>query len=377
MKNIIGQKLLDKYFDDTATEQERAIVEEWYASTLLSTINSDKDLKGEDYNRIKSEIWTNIAPKQTVIYSYKKLWLRTAAAAALFISLGIGGYYFYQQANNNQELISQNEIKPGINGATLTLSNGKQIALDEAGQGKLSEEAGISISKSKDGLLIYEVKSESGTDDKKHLNTLATARGESFLMILPDKSKVWLNADSRLVFDANMNHSAIRKVQLEGEAYFEVAKVKKPFIVETGKQEIQVLGTVFNVKAYPSDLLTKTTLVEGRVSVKSAGQNLMLQPGEMAIASHSSLKKQQVDISEEIAWKEGNFIFTNEKLSEILKVIGRWYNIDFVFVDEQLQEETFEAMFPKTIPIQDILNVLQSTGKVKFEIKNRTAYVKK
>lgn len=377
MDNDKGRELLEKYNNGGASEQEQALVEKWYASTLFSAITNSTEKDLLHYDRIKSEIWSNIQIPETSVHRIRTRWLSIAVAIALFLSMGIAGYYYYQHPNTKQDWAAKSDIRPGSTGATLTLANGQRIALNEARQGELSQQAGISIRKTKDGLLVYEISTKNLIDQKEYINTLSTARGESFLMVLPDKSKVWLNADSRLVYDANMNQDNTRAVELIGEAYFEVAKSSTPFIVKTNKQQVKVLGTTFNIKAYQDDDVIKTTLIEGKVNVKSGTNEVLLAPGEMSVVADHKLIKRQVDVSEETAWRDGNFVFASERLSEILQVIGRWYAIDFVFVDKQLQSETFEAMFPRTTELKDILDVLESTGKVKFEIVNRTAYVKK
>lgn len=374
-----GHNLLDKYIEGSATHEERLIVEAWYATSLLRRVKeaeTEAETEAAAYERIKTEMWTQIAPTRPKIKPIRKTRFAIAAAATLALTLGISVYLSYQHFGKPAQTTTASTIVPGSTGATLTLANGEQIDLTTAGDSELSDQAGLSIRQSEDGLLVYEVQAKGGSD-KKTINTLSTARGESFIMVLPDKSKVWLNADSRLTFDANMKADTVRRVTLQGEAYFEVAKVGKPFIVRANHQEIKVLGTTFNIHAYPGDQHSKTTLVEGRVQVHNKGGAVVLKPGEMAIGSTQKIQKQPVDIAEEIAWKEGNFVFSSEKLSEILKTIGRWYDLDFVFLDHELKAETFEAMVPRATAIEDILLVLESTGKVKFEIKNRTAYVKK
>lgn len=367
-----GQKLLDKYFNGMATDKERALIEAWYAMHLFTNL-SEEDA---DYTRIKNEVWHRISPIKDQPTEKKWLWYKIAAAAIAILTVATLSYYWQtkRSLSNVHELA---QIQPGETGATLTLADGRSIHLNKVGQGALDTVSGIVIHKSAEGHLVYEISAQKTSKHIEQLNTLSTDKGESFLMILPDRSKVWLNADSKLTFDANLRTAQSRTISLTGEAYFEVTKDNKPFIVKSADQEVQVVGTAFNVKAYRDDKEITTTLIEGKVNLLSGGKKTAIIPGEMVINRHGQFEKQQIDVHDAIAWKDGNFVFAAESLENIVKQIGRWYNIDFVFESAELKHEIFEAMVPRSIELSKLLQILESTNRVKFEIKNRTAYVKR
>ncbi|MDO7744629.1 MAG: FecR family protein, partial [Pedobacter sp.] len=217
-----------------------------------------------------------------------------------------------------------------------------------------------------------------------------TPRGGEYKVNLPDGTTVWMNAASSLKFPVQFNGRQ-RKVNLKGEAYFEVAKVttkelikgkqvttRLPFIVETEKQDVQVLGTHFNVNAYAEEAITKTTLLEGAVSVSlvSTPKNLnpetyYLQPGQQANLNGNSIKVMAADIEEAMAWKNGLFMFNGQDLEGIMKQVERWYDVDVVFSDNSLKTQTFKGTISRFKKISQLLEVLESTGSVHFTMEGR------
>lgn len=300
-----------------------------------------------------------------------KLWPRLigVAATVTIISFSIWFYSSRQQiVNPNSKIASQNDIAPGKNGATLTLSDGKKIRLSTAKKGELLNKAGIRISKTADGQLIYEVQAGTALNNDR-FNTLTTEKGETFKIRLPDNTMIWLNADSRLTYPENIATAGLRKVNLRGEGYFQVAKkTSHPFIVATENQLVEVLGTHFNVNAY--EQVTKTTLEEGSVKVSSGKNEQIINPGQQAVTRNHQIAVINADMDEALAWKNGYFRFKAENITTIMTKLSRWYNIEVVYMGDP-GTETFTGTVSRDKNISQALKMLQNTNGVKFKIEGR------
>ncbi|WP_286860023.1 MULTISPECIES: FecR family protein [Sphingobacterium] len=368
MDNKSGRDLLSKYLEGNASELEKQVVEEWYAKKMLSNIS--KQTKDENYERIKSEMWTAIIPE------YKrptfKLGIFKVAAALLIIS-SISILYFLMKQKYDSEAKDyvKQEILPGKNGATLTLSSGRQIKLAELTIGKITKDEGISIYKSQDGFLVYE-NSSHGTEASS-INKLSTSNGETYMVILPDKSKVWLNAASSLTFNTNFKHNGIRKVILEGEGYFEIAKDRLPFLVETAKQKVQVTGTHFNINAYQKDNI-KTTLLEGSVNVLTHTETRNLSPGQQSINHNGQLAVRKESVEKVVAWKDGYFTFDGD-LETTMAMLASWYDVEIEFTSSAPKGLKLWGRVSRNNTLQQVLSQLERTNKVNFIIKERKVYI--
>lgn len=310
----------------------------------------------------------------------RKVWLRFAAAATLLFAVGASVYLLKRDRSPvvPEELAQHatprpgNDIGPGQEGATLTLANRKKIRLTDAATGKLAEEAGISISKTANGQVVYNVIApvDGGA---AVMNTISTARGETYRITLPDKSNVWLNAASSLTYSTRLQENGERRVILSGEAYFEVFKDKAhPFVVQTDQQEVKVLGTHFNVNAYPDEPSTRTTLLEGAVQINN---KVILKPGEQSILTGKRLRVEGADVSEAIAWKSGLFKFNDdENITSIMRRVGRWYNVDVEFVGD-MKAVNFTGKISRQKNISVLLQTMEQTGMVKFRIDGRKVIV--
>lgn len=296
-------------------------------------------------------------------------WL--AIAASVMLVMGAAVFFFRSgQTDNNQGKLV-NDLAPGKVGATLTLANGRKIRLSEAGNGEIAKEAGISVTKTADGQLVYQIKEEVAQTDK--INTLSTAKGETYILTLPDQSKVWMNAASSLTYSATLMGRGVRRVKLVGEAYFEIAKDKAhPFIVESKGQQVQVLGTHFNVNAYEDEPATMTTLLEGSVKVTSGTNKEILKPGEQSkLSSSGSISIQQVDVDNAVAWKKGYFQFENENLESIMRKVARWYDVEVIYQDSNLKKLAFMGTVSKYKNVSQILKTLQMTNELDFRIEGK------
>jgi transmembrane sensor len=287
--------------------------------------------------------------------------------------------------------LTNHSFTPGGNKALLTLADGKTITLDSASNGILDKEEGIEIDKKSDGQLVYEKtdalgSSASGQQSSEQstssgqlhqpiFNTLSTPTGGQYKVVLPDGTRVWLNAASTLRYPTAFT-GAEREVLLNGEAYFEVVANKSmPFKVSTADHaSIHVLGTNFNVMAYPDEESMKTTLLEGAVQVNSGGANdisAILKPGEQgSLKWHTGqLTTSMVDVEEAIAWKNGLFQFKSADIRTVMRQIARWYNAEVTYTGNIPEHFTGQAFRNEDISV--ILEILELTGNVRFVIDGR------
>lgn len=304
-------------------------------------------------------------------------------AAALILGFFIGNYlfkddvksYFNESPTN---VVKSHNIQVGTDKAILTLESGEQVVLK---QGKTYKTKNVT---SDGSVIIYD---DSYEEEKKELayNYLTVPRGGKFYLVLPDSSRVWLNSESKLKFPIHFN-SDKRVVELVyGEAYFDVSSSKKhngaSFEVITKNQNIGVLGTEFNVKAYKEDPIITTTLIEGKVVVLATDtgefKDLPVNHQMQLDITKSSMAVYSVNVKDEISWKDGFFQFTNKSLKEITKVLSRWYDVDFIIENKDLENINFKGVLRKTQDIETILEIIKNTSNINaYEIKNRIIYIK-
>jgi ferric-dicitrate binding protein FerR (iron transport regulator) len=312
-----------------------------------------------------------------------------AVAAAVVLVIGIGLFYYHPKVNQDQPRVAvyKNDVAPGKQGATLTLASGKKIRLTDAANGKLAEEAGVVISKSANGQLVYEIKDTDAGANK--INILSTARGETYQIRLPDGSVVFLNAASSLKYPASFVKLANREVKLTGEGYFEVAKDKnRPFIVESGSQKVKVLGTHFNISAYYGEHI-KTTLLEGSVRIapimaidrsgasRQISHDVVLKPNQQSsFMEGSGISVKDVDALESVAWTSNKFSFASEEIGEIMKKIERWYDVEIVY-DDDVRRIKVTGSVSRFANLSALLSKLQKTGLVNFKVEGRKVFVSK
>lgn len=388
------ESLLKKYYDGSITHPEYVeLIRELQASdndtSFLKSMDTIwADAKPESFYTSQEEeafyqklIGSGQFRKKSRRIQLRPFYRYMAAAVAVFI-LSAGLYFYF--IRQNQAVASRfaaNDILPGGNKAMLILSNGKKINLGDAANGQLLSESGIAVSKTADGQIRYTVKESTGKAGTPLENTIVTPKGGQYQVVLPDGSKVWLNAASTLKFPLRFSNNE-RSVQLSGEAYFEVAKKtlrtggKLPFYVSTAKLRVEVLGTHFNVNAYEST--SKTTLLEGAVRLIAAAvapslkaQVSYLSPGQQGIAGASGITVSTADIEETMAWKNGLFMFNNQNLDVIMKEVERWYDVDVVFADDELRKASFNGAVSRFKNISQLLEVLESTGSVHFKVEGR------
>jgi ferric-dicitrate binding protein FerR (iron transport regulator) len=403
MKEADALVLLKKYIAGICTEQERATLENWY----LQWNDQDMDFTESELMQLREEMWKvmpqgaaakAVVPARTET-TRRSLWPRIAAAAAILLIVGLSiffytSYYAPRHLEGSEAMrdLLANDIKPGGNKAYLILSNGKRVSLTDAANGELAKEAGVEISKTADGQVIYTTRHpEGGTTEgpvsgsrdissqgfPRHdggrvemtaMNTIETPKGGQYQVRLPDGSKVWLNAASKLIYPVSFNGRGQRVVELSGEAYFEIFKNKlQPFVVKSKNQEVTVLGTHFNVNTYDDEPNTKTTLLEGSVKVNEA----VLKPGQQSILAGGKINVIPADLTETMAWQKGDFVFKNEALESIMRKICRWYNVEVIYVGKIDTKQTFSGQISRNKNISEVLKALESSGTLKFKIEGR------
>lgn len=376
MKKIDAKELLEKYSSGKCSEQERAMVETWY----LENYNVQGNFTITQLEKDKEETLVKILqaePKRKSI-----LWFKVLSAAALILMISSIGLYFYQK--NNIITAPENDLIPGGNIAYLTLANGKRINLSQAKNGELAEHSGIKITKAEDGKLLYKITSPAtASNDQKELNTIETPKGGQYQITLPDGTRVWLNAASSLKYPM-LFATSDRKVELSGEAYFEVSKDKKrPFIVTTAQQKIKVLGTHFNINSYANEASTKTTLFEGsvRVTLNSLSrlkegeidnmheESVLLKPGQQSLIRAHHLQVSTVDLEEAKAWKDGFFYFNDTDLEDVMRQLARWYNVDIAY-EGKIPQRSFTGKLYRNVNASQILEILKYK-KINYLIRDK------
>lgn len=264
------------------------------------------------------------------------------------------------------EIASKADIPQAGDGAVLTLADGSTVLLDAGKKGRLADQHGAKLLLDEHGLSYDATGESAGT---VAYNTIATPYGKKFQAVLPDGSKIWMNAGSSVRFPTVFNGDS-RDVEINGEVYFEVAKrEKQSFIVRTNGLKVQVLGTHFNVKHYNGEP-AMVTLLEGAVKVDAGSNGLLLAPGKQALFTGNKLSlEEEVSLEEVMAWKNGNFIFNGADLHTIMKQVQRWYDAEVVFENEV--KDTYTVSLSRDIPVSQLLNYLELSGGVKFKVENK------
>jgi len=370
-----ARELLTKYKAGTCTAEEKMLIEKWL---LFYHASETTDLTETDFGQMHKELWESVQQEISIKPAMLPLWPKVAAAMGLVI-LSIGVYWFTAKKEAfNQGVVVVNDVAPGKNKAYLTLANGKRIELTDAANGKLVEEAGVQITKTADGQLVYEISPDPGGKRSSGFNSIETPRGGQYQINLPDGTRVWLNAASKLVYPLSFAPKGNRKVRLSGEAYFEVARDETcPFLVESIGQTVKVLGTHFNINSYADEGEIKTTLLEGSVKVESNDPGTILKPGEQASFKNNKIKVTQVNPENAIAWKNGEFEFSNESLESIMRKISRWYDVDVIYQDQDLKNEIFSGGISRFEQVSDVLKKLSLTEGARFKIEGRRIFVMK
>jgi transmembrane sensor len=387
-------RMLDKYQDGTASPTEKTLIEEYYRRLEMA---GTTELSAEEEIALRQAMYKNITAgmveRETPVVSIRRKNYSLAAAAALLLfAIGAGSYYWLfkeqtnQPRNNETAKAKHHDLPPGTDAATLTLADGHTIVLDSA-SGTISKQGGATVI-NLNGQVSYAKAGDKNEQVQVVYNTITTARGNQYPLILADGSKVWLNSASSLRFPTAFTGDT-REVELDGEGYFEVATLrlrsgqKMPFHVKTNTQDIEVLGTHFNVNAYKDEETIKTTLLEGRVKVRRGQQaegrdeSIVLKPGEQAVLKGNSplTIDHSPDLDQVMAWKNGWFEFDKTDIKTIMRQISRWYDVD-VRYEVKPDNETYGGRISRNLNLSNILKMLETYG-VHYRLENKTLTVVK
>lgn len=386
----LPEQAIENYLAGTANAAEKQLVSDWYYSFNDEEVEIPANLKAlreQIYERIHNRLQQSIRSTATPVIkiNYKKKWL---AAAAVFTGMLATGTYVFVHNKSIQPPVAvvknipvNKAILPGGNKAVLTLADGSEIILDSAQNGTLTQQGNSKVIKLDNGQLAYKMNGSS--DGAVSYNTISTPRGGQYQITLPDGTMVWLNSASSLKFPTAFTGSN-REVLLNGEGYFEVTHVssaavqKVPFTVSVnpssagGGMKVTVMGTRFNIMAYKDEDAVKTTLVEGSVAASNNTGKVIIKPGQQAGIKNnaSQFKVADADIKEVLAWKNGEFRFKEMNIKTIMRQLERWYDVNVEYSGD-LTGITLSGVVPKKDDISQLLDVLETTGKVHFEIKGR------
>ena len=312
-------------------------------------------------------------------------YIRLVAATVIFLILSIGTWLFWNEKSHHAMRVAEaNDIAPGGSRAILTLADGRQIVLQQARKGNIAVQGRSQIQKADSNLVTYNsgihnqplALTPGGKPEEMQYNAIQTPRAGTFQVVLPDGTKVWLNAASSLRFPVSFDGNS-RTVSLVGEGYFEVAKDRnRPFIVQVGRSQVKVLGTSFNINAYRDEPTLNTTLYEGAVQVSGASGDRVLTPGQTAKIDTTTGGLQIVnepDPTKEIAWKDHNFQFDNDSITYVMRQIARWYDVEIEY--QAYPTKTFYGEISMDNNVSDVLSALKASKGVNFRVEGKKIFV--
>lgn len=383
-------RILVKFISNQASTVELDYLEEWiktnkndelFANYIKTNYLVEYHMRRFDSENLLAKLLSEIA-KEKKGFKVKRMHRRAKhLLVAAVITVIFSSIYFLKESSFSKKvettpIIVNNGKEPGTDKALLTLEDGSTVAL-----GKENSYENENVS-SDDSEIVY----QSGEQNSKSIvyNYLTIPAAGQFHIVLSDKTEVWLNSKSQLKYPVQFVAGETREVELiYGEAYFNVSSSKlnngSKFKVLNQSQEIEVLGTQFNIKAYSDESNVYTTLVEGKVSVSSSDVNKLLQPNEQSVLNldNNSLQISTVNVYNEISWKDGVFSFQRKPLVEIMKVLSRWYDVEVVFENKELEEVGFNGVLDKNQDIKEILDIIKSYKVIEdYEFTGKTIKLK-
>lgn len=383
------EKLLIKYLNRSSNVEELSLLNKWISNPkneahfdgyIKTHFEITLGMNKPDVDIIKKMLLKEIKYEKTFLFKLKtKSFYRLTAAAivALLFSLP---FVLKELTDNkkNKSTIVEELILPGSDKAVLTLEDGKQVALEKG------QEYATDVISSNGERIIYKEKNKETIGEEVVYNYLTIPKGGQFFIQLSDSTKVWLNSDSKIKYPVNFIKGQTREVELlYGEAYFDVTSSSaknngSKFKVKALLQEVEVLGTEFNIKAYFDEEVAYTTLIEGSVNVSNKSSSTTLELGEQSIVT-SSIEKiviHKANIFDAIAWRQGVFSFKSMPLKNIMKVLGRWYDIKAEFENSDLENTLFTGILSKDQKLEEILSIITNSNNFKYEINRKTIIFK-
>lgn len=386
-ESLTGEELIQfkQMLDDDNNQQKLEQLIDAYVNekSLLGT--DDEELKAQSFLRLKQQMQNETGDHpQTGRLVRRSVILRWSAAAAVLLIACTACYFWLRPASDKNvptakagtEItpVAGAGIAPGGNKAVLTLADGRSIELDQAANGTLAMQGNAKISKTGNGQLLYEAGKE---NQELLMNTISTPVGGQYQVVLPDGSTARLNAASSISFPASFPGNT-RNVKITGEVYLSVAREpNQPFIVEANGSTIKVLGTAFNINAYKEEVFTRTTLVEGAVTITAGNKQLLLKPGQQAAvpADNSNIQLvEEADMQKVLAWTNGLFNFEGAELPAVMRQLERWYNITVVYEGHPPTIQ-FKGKMYRNLHLPDVLESLKGMG-LEFKMEGRKLIVK-
>lgn len=374
MDNKYLEDLLKRYNEDDVSDQEKAIVETWYLT--YKSENPSPQVDEDAFHLLQqqsiADLIAHIDSKNNVRKIRGKQFMIAAASVAIALAIGIYQFTGLDKAKNNiaTSQTAAANLLPGSNKVTLTLSNGNKVVLSGAKNGLVASDAGTGIQKTADGSVTYASKPAGQQTSAPLFNTATTPRGGQYQFTLSDGTKVWLNAATTFKFPVQFEGNE-RRVELTGEAYFEVAHDKRrPFRVVSNGQVVEVLGTHFNINSYADEGVINTTLLEGSVKVSHNGISKMIKPGEQARLSADKLEVAAVNTDQAVAWKNGMFYFHDANIYDVMRQLSRWYDVDVKF-DGSIPDRKFSGGISRNVNASQLLDLL-TFKKINYRLQGRT-----
>ncbi|HTJ11653.1 MAG TPA: FecR family protein [Dinghuibacter sp.] len=374
-------ELAHRFLSGAATEKEIALLHEWYDTADQEEIElvftREPETEEDVRRRILAGVQSRIEQEPVVQVRRIGRYARWVAAASVVVALGLAGEYFWPRHAAHQPAPvaaaakPRNDLPPGSNKAQLLLGDGSVVDLADATNGVIKDKGGVRINK-QDGRLIYDASKQ---DAVSETNTIQTPRGGQYQVVLPDGTKVWLNAASSLSYPTAFSGKD-RQVRLKGEAYFEVAGDKnKPFSVSVDGLQVDVLGTHFDVMAYDDERAINTTLLEGSVKVTKGSSSHLLTEGQEASLDRSSesFKIRDADADAAVAWKNGFFQFGGVPIETVMRQLARWYDVDVEYQGQILSH--FRGSVSRGANVSEVFKMLELTGAVHFRIEGKKIIV--
>jgi len=387
--------LIFGFLREELTESETLELNEWVAASpenqrLFEDLTDTHNLISElaDYQKFKALTWQRLQAEIPELRKHKAPdremnWKMIAAAASIILIILVGAIYLNSRHKKERLMLPKNEnalkdIPAGSDKAILTLADGSTVALDSAAIGKITTQGSTQVNKTDSGKLVYNSSPIGG--GQVGANTLSTPRGGQYKLILPDGTKVWLNAASTIRFPVAFS-GAERKVEVSGEVYFEVIHdPAKPFFVDinSGTASVEVLGTHFNINAYTDEPEIRATLLEGSVKIIQGNKNKLIVPGDQALIATDKgsgiLTNSHVDLDDVVAWKNGQTNFSNLSMEAILRIVSRWYDVDIIH-ESAIPERRLNGGIPRNAPLSDLMKVLEAY-QIQTRLEGKKLFVK-